>query len=601
MRQLGVTKSKNRLLTVVLAFILPGAGHLYTGHFSRGLLLIVGLLLDGAAIIQLADANGARHLLFIVYLGLALPVFYFFSVYDALQSLDRTVDRPGSLKISNGLLIMASGMLLFLLIKPPSSLVPWMNELADFAVGPLLIAVALVVFIKYVRGAGHMFKLGRLTSALIIIVVGSLLLWDQIQGRNDIALLGQWWPFVFILLGAEVIMYSVAQRKGEKQLRLDFAGGILAIVIVVSAYTVTQFAELPFRWLDQYVDLKGTADYGDEKGFQYEKEPILIPFDELTSSIKINNPNGQITVRSGEGNEVVIESEVWVDIDNQEEADQIADHSFVEAVSEGEKLSIAAEGQSYGTNGTRKPRVNMIITIPQLAVEAEPEIDAVQDEESADQSNQDLEDNKVDQHQLSIIIDANNGTIDTNELIVTGGLQIKNVSGKINLSKIIGPVEVAGINGDITVQDVTGNVKLSTKNGTLAIAEVTGELFTETINGSIDIKQAAGNIEADTKNGKIRIDGAEASVKADTLNGGIELFSSVIGGDWDVDSSVGEIKLQVPEDGHFSVYGSVTFGTITTDLPLTISKKTARGTVGEGTYRIQINATNSISIHGNRP
>ncbi|MFX3632688.1 MAG: DUF4097 domain-containing protein [Candidatus Pristimantibacillus sp.] len=599
MRQLGVTKSKNRLLTVLLAFILPGAGHLYIGHYSRGLLLMVGLLLDGAAIIQLADANGARHLLFIVYLGLALPVFYFFSVYDALQSLDRIAERPASLKISNGILIMVSGMLLLLLIKPPSFLVPWMNELADFAVGPLLISLALVVFIMYVRGEGHMFKLGRFTSALLIIVVGSLLLWDQVQGRNDIALLGQWWPVLFILLGAEVIMYSVAQRKGEKQLRLDFAGGILAIVIVVSAYTVTQYAELPFRWLDQYVDLNGTADYGEEKGFQYDKEAIRIPFDELTSSIKINNPNGKITVRSGDNDDVVIESEVWVDVASQEEADQIADHSFVASSFEGEKLSIAAQGQSFGTNGARKPRINMTVTIPRLSVSVEPEIDVVPDEKSVDQSNLGLDDKKSEERQLSIIIDANNGTIDTNGLIVTGGLQIKNVSGKIHLSDITGPVEVTGINGDIIVQEVTGNVKLSTKNGTLAIAKVTGELFTETINGSIDIEEAAGNIEADTKNGKIKIKGAEASIKANTMNGGIELSSSVIGGDWDVDSSVGEIKLQVPEDGDFSVYGSVTFGTITTDLPLTISKKTVRGTVGEGTYRIQINATNSISIHGN--
>lgn len=87
-----------------------------------------------------------------------------------------------------------------------------------------------------------------------------------------------------------------------------------------------------------------------------------------------------------------------------------------------------------------------------------------------------------------------------------------------------------------------------------------------------------------------------ASVKADTLNGDIELSSDIVGGNWDLDSSVGEIKLAMPENSHFTLYGSVTFGNITSELPLEVSKKTIRGTMGDGTFRIQINATNSISI-----
>ncbi|MNE46378.1 hypothetical protein D3C80_1407100 [compost metagenome] len=64
-----------------------------------------------------------------------------------------------------------------------------------------------------------------------------------------------------------------------------------------------------------------------------------------------------------------------------------------------------------------------------------------------------------------------------------------------------------------------------------------------------------------------------------------------------MDSSIGEISLSLPEEGDYSIYGSVTFGNISTELPFEVSKKTVKGAVGEGRYRIQINATNSIVIH----
>lgn len=624
MGKLGINRRKSRLLAALLAFVLPGAGHLYTGHYQRGLLLLAGLLLDAAAIIRLADANGARHLLFIVYLGIALPVFFFISVYDALQSIERTAEQPSSgLSAASGLLIMAAGILLLVLIKPPAALIPWMNELADFAVGPVLMVAAVLLLIGHTRGGEPMFKLGRFTSAILIIGVGALLLWDQIQGRNDIALLGQWWPFVFILLGAEITVYSVAARKSNKRLRLDVVGGMMAIVIAASAYVVTQYAELPFRWLDQYVDIKGTADYAEEKGYHYTKEQITVPFDSTTSVMKITNPNGKVVVRAGEDDRITIETEVWVDVENQEEADKIADKTYVETDSEGDKQVISAIGEPYGTNGTRKPRINMIVTIPKLAVEEPIILDESETEEPNTQGDAEIEAAELEltapannaetdpsanlesgdeadpatAPTLSLSIDVSNGAIDVSGLVVPGGLALKGSSGDINVRDIVGSIVLKGNNGGITVSQITGSADVSTKNGTITVSGITGDMLASTVNGSLELNEVAGSIEAETKNGKIRIAGAGASIKADTLNGGIELISRVVGGDWDVDSSVGEIKLYIPENGDFSIYGSVTFGTITTDFPLTISKKTARGIVGAGTYRIQVNATNSIFIN----
>lgn len=605
MREFGLDRPRSRLLTLLLAFVLPGAGHLYTGRYQRGLLLTAGLVLDIAAIIRLADANAARHLLFIVYLGITLPVYYFVSVFDALQSRsDAEEGSTAQLSPLIGLLIMAAGVLLFVLVDPPAVLIPWMDDLAEMSVGPFLMAVALVLWFSRVKGDQSMFRLGRFTSAVFIIVIGSLLLWDQAQGRNDVALIGKWWPAVFILLGAEIIIYSILFRKSAKRLRFDFIGAIIAIVISVVAYTVTQYADFPFRWLDQYVDLNGAPDYGEEKGFKFIKETDTVPFDAAAiAKLKISNPNGTVTVRGGGTNQIVIDTEVWVDVTDEKEAGEIADKSVVERVSDGDSMTITAKGEPYGTNGSRKPRMNIVITVPQIAITAQDPVEST-DSPSPDPAVTatpftEMETETESSPRMAITVDVNNGPIAASGLTVPGGLQLKSDNGDISARQIEGPLVIHGLNGGIKLQNVTGDAELSTKNGAVTAVSLTGNLTSETWNGAMTLSSITGSVEADTKNGRIAIKEVTGEVKASTLNGNIELSSRTVGGNWDLDSTVGEIKLRVPRFGDYSVFGSVTFGSITTDLPLDVSKKTVRGTIGSGTHRIQVNATNSIYIQLN--
>lgn len=635
MGQLRIKRMKNRLLTVLFAFLMPGAGHMYTGQHPKGLVLIAAFWLDLTAIVRLADSDGGRHLLLIVYLGIMLPIFYFISVFDSLQSAEALNHKPVALNLTHGVLLLASGSIMLILVRPPQALLPWMNELAELCVGPFIMMTSIMLLLRSRKGSVSMFKLGRFTAAVLVLTVGILLLLDQINGRNDISLLGQWWPVIFIILGLEIIIFSLKFKGAEKKLRLDVAGGMIALVITLTAYVVTQYADIPFRWLDQFnVDLNGAAEYGEEKGFRYDKAVIKVPLDEAASLIRIVNPNGQVTVRTGDVQEIELLTAVWVDVAEKTEADAIAEQSTVK-VNPGAEVTLEAKSQSYGANGSRKPRMNMIITVPmslsdQVQVEEEatetplqPDLNSVLDaakekslempfpiaEEEVDSNMQLATDTNSDEETeptpetteepkpaLKLSVESDNGSVEVKELALPGGLDIRSNSGIISVSNINGALTVKGNNGSITVNGISGDSSLETKNGTIAAANIKGKLFANTLNGSLEIKDIKGNIEAETKNGKIKMDGAGASVKADTLNGSIELSSDTVGGDWDLDSSVGEVKLTMPVYGHFTVYGSVTFGNITTELPLEVSKKTIRGTIGEGTFRIQINATNSIAI-----
>ncbi|WP_338552794.1 DUF6677 family protein [Paenibacillus sp. KS-LC4] len=636
-------RRKSRLLTVLLAFLWPGAGHLYTGEYTRGLLLAAGILLDAGTIVRLADADGAKHLLLIVYLGLALPVFYFISVYDALQSLDRQAETQPSLKLRDGILIMVAGILLMLLLmlRQPTSLFTWFDEAANYAVGPVLGLIAVSLVLR--QRLAEVFRLGSFTAALFIAASGALLLWDEIHSSNAYALMRYWWPVLFIGLGGELIAYSLLQRRSRKQLRLDFIGSVTAVVIAGFGFLVTQYADLPFRWIDQYVDLNGAQDYGEEKGFHFQKELLIVPMEEKTTAIQIYNVNGKVTLQSGNNDYISINTEVWVDIADEAEADKMAEKAQIEASASGEKITLQAKSSSYGENGTRKPRINMIVTVPrlpkvQVKEVAEPDLDSATDHDLAsddpaaqetsmpnpsspnnveqasalnetstqtpEQSPLQLEEQQRDEQpprQLSVLVHTDNGPIKVVNLDAPGGVELSSDTGEILAEGIQGSVQAKANNGTITLRHIIGDTSITLLNGAVTAASITGNVFAEATNGALKMTNISGDIEADTKNGKININEAIGAVKAATLNGGIELASSVVGGDWDVDSSVGEIKLTVPQYGSYTVYGSVTFGAITTNLPLEVSKKTVRGTIGDGQYRLQINANNSIAIQYSAP
>ncbi|WP_274649150.1 DUF4097 family beta strand repeat-containing protein [Paenibacillus humicola] len=677
---MNLQQSKSRLLAPVLAFFVPGAGHLALGLHLKGLLLLIGTLTDIVAMVRFADDAGGKYALLLVLLGLALPAFWFYSVFDTLQQRahlnaspyggrqDRT---PAAGTWLQGATVIAAGLLLLALVRAKSIFTPWLDLAGTYAPGAGLLAFAVLLAVW--RGK-TMYRMGRITAAIVLIAVGGLLLSDQIRDSNDIRLLGQWWPAAFVLLGLEVIGCSLANRRGTKRLTFDIGGVFIAVVVTAAAYTVTQYSAMPFKWLDEFkVNFAGNLSvYGEEKGFKYTKETVSVPFGAETASIDIDNPNGTVTIRKGEVSGVQIASVVWVDVPVKQTADQVAAESGVEA-SGGDKLKIEAKGKTYGEDHNRKPRINLVVTVPENSSLGRPtppennETSGTPDSsiplESSDNgtlnsgsgsnsaggenanpnraanegsgtdnagnasvnsganeaSNSSVgSDTAVNEASNSSVgsdektggdqpvetklnVQISNGAVDISGLSLPGGVHVQLMNGEAKLDDIAGDINVETKNGGISVSGIRGAVKLETYNGAIKAGHIEGDVDGSTLSGDMTLNGITGNAELETKNGKISVSEASGSISADTLNGDITIRSAVVGGDWDTDSSIGEIHLFVPENGDFSVNGSVTFGTITTDLPLEVSKKKIGGTLGTGTYRIDVDANSSISINRYRP
>ncbi len=154
---------KRKFVAGMLSFLIPGTGHFYLGLMQRGILVMLTIILDIFAIVQLSlSAN--TNIPLITLFSLLIPVIYFYSIFDALQLTDRLnakrhsfyadpneflVEEAGSLKSLTsgnraGWLLIGVGALFFVLSRKPV----WLTELISTA-GSYIGAVILIVIGVY--------------------------------------------------------------------------------------------------------------------------------------------------------------------------------------------------------------------------------------------------------------------------------------------------------------------------------------------------------------------------------------------------------------------------------------------------------------------
>ncbi|MFB9277740.1 hypothetical protein [Cohnella cellulosilytica] len=86
-------RRKKKWVAGLLAFFIPGTGHMYLGLMVKGVVLMMLLFLDITALIQ-AGLNG--NTLSIALLAFLIPIIYFYSLFDAIQRTDAINDRTGT-------------------------------------------------------------------------------------------------------------------------------------------------------------------------------------------------------------------------------------------------------------------------------------------------------------------------------------------------------------------------------------------------------------------------------------------------------------------------------------------------------------------------
>jgi peptidoglycan/LPS O-acetylase OafA/YrhL len=89
--QLSPVGKRSKWLAGLLAFLIPGIGHMYLGRMVKGIVLMLLIALDITAIVYVSI--GGHNVLSIVLLSLLLPIIYFYNLFDAIQSTDIVNER----------------------------------------------------------------------------------------------------------------------------------------------------------------------------------------------------------------------------------------------------------------------------------------------------------------------------------------------------------------------------------------------------------------------------------------------------------------------------------------------------------------------------
>lgn len=121
---------------------------------------------------------------------------------------------------------------------------------------------------------------------------------------------------------------------------------------------------------------------------------------------------------------------------------------------------------------------------------------------------------------------------------ITSAVEVHDTSGTLVVRHIQGPLTIDKESGDVRVQDVSGATTLTSRSGQLQFLRV-GELNVTASDGNLDVTDA-GPARLVNKGGNIRVSNVNGSIHIDDDSGEIQV--SQIGGDVSIGDSSGQIR-----------------------------------------------------------
>lgn len=411
-------------------------------------------------------------------------------------------------------------------------------------------------------------RVGRITASLLWIALGILIGMDQWSGGSQLLILLQWWPLILVCWGLEYIIFYLLSRRNRMRFRLDIKGILTAVIAAAAIFFVTEQNQYLYLWSKVSLDLTAaSSEFSEASGNRIELKPVSIPVDKDTDELTVEGINGDLIVHRGDVEKIEVRPVVWIDEIKADEAQKIADATSIE-ISEGDEISLRTQTQTYGESNNRQPRINMEIILPEKS-------------------------------RLDINVQTTNGKVTMTNIEALRNIAVRSGNGSLIMRNLVGDIKAQTVNGNMDISSILGNVDADTKQGTYKANDISGAAKLYTQVGDVSLTGGLGDIDVNTRNGNVLVDEANFAVKAESLNGNIEIRSVSIGGDWSVYSAVGVIHLYLPPTGDYKVSGSNSYGTINTDLPLKVEKRTITGEFGTSDHSIQVDGNGDLNIMRN--
>ena len=214
----------------------------------------------------------------------------------------------------------------------------------------------------------------------------------------------------------------------------------------------------------------------------------------------------------------------------------------------------------------------------------------------------------------NVTVDSSNGTITLGEVRATNGITSKNDFGSITIENgSSDSLNIESNNGTISLIKVRVNKEIRVENefGEIELEQAFAASYDlHTSGGSITVDGAKGKLKASSEFGGIKIENAESvTLDLETNNGTVEFSGSLAAGPHMVNSEFGEVDLTLPDDSKLNVDLSTEFGSIQSDLPITVTLNGTSnsngdqivGSINGGGEQLTVETNNgSVSIHASQ-
>jgi DUF4097 and DUF4098 domain-containing protein YvlB len=307
------------------------------------------------------------------------------------------------------------------------------------------------------------------------------------------------------------------------------------------------------------------------------------------SKVVAKTSSGSVTVTGADVAKCSVVAEICGRAPTEEEAQELAEQVEIQLEKVGNTLTVKADKPP--TNGKRSISISYAITVP-----------------------------------IQTNIECSSSYSPVKLTKIKGSVTGKTSSGSVTAENIEGPIDLDTSYGPITCRNTSdGNIKLKTSSGSIKLVDASfGNCDAHTSYGSISLSDVEGDsIKVHSGSGSINVTDVVAETANISTSYGRITCRQITASEITAKSSSGSIDVvcseATPEDISASLvtsYGSIDFvgpadfaghvdistsyGSVRTDLPITISgqvsKKKLKGTVGQGNGKLYLH-TSSGSIN----
>jgi len=207
---------------------------------------------------------------------------------------------------------------------------------------------------------------------------------------------------------------------------------------------------------------------------------------------------------------------------------------------------------------------------------------------------------KVEKCNFSVRIESKNSSVQVND--IQQDVDINNSFGAVICSNINNKLTIDNSNDAITVWNVKGETIIRSKFGRIDVHDIQNSLYVDNSNSPVSVKNITGAIDIGNTFSLVEVISARGDIKIDNRNGNVELSGLLPDAEKNerrirISTTYGIIKIFLPGNTPGYVTAETTHGEIYSDFSFEREKYgstvSARGSIGEGDWRIDLETRNS--------